>query len=392
MSRDERLGVWVLAVGQTLGFASLVFSFGGILPALIDGSGWSRAELALGPTLALLVSAVLAPFSGRLVDAGHGGALLGGAAAVGAAGLVLLSGVDHYALWLLFWGLVGLGQAGSLYETCFAFLTRRLGDEARSAIIRVTVLAGFASSLAFPIGALTGQAFGWHGALAVFAVLQLAITVPANLYGVHLLRRGQRRGPVMVETPRGAVAAAMRKPEFWVLAAIFSLMICTHMMLVSFALPILEDRGAGAMLAVVVASSVGPMQVAGRVFLMFGADRIRSGAAVRAITLGLAAASAALMLATGQPVLMFAYAVFQGSSIGIASILRPLLVAEALGRENFGAVSGALATAPLAASAAAPYLGALLIGLGGVPLVLVTTFAFSLIAFGGTLWLRVRGI
>lgn len=392
MSRDERLGVWVLAVGQTLGFATLVFSFGGILPALLDGSGWSRAELALGPTLALLVSAVLAPLSGRLVDAGHGAALLSGAAALGAAGLLLLSGVGHYALWLAFWGLVGLGQAGSLYETCFAFLTRRLGGEARGAIIRITVLAGFASSLAFPVGALAGRALGWHGALAVFAALQLAITVPANLYGAHLLRRGQRRGPVMVETPRGAVAAAMRKPEFWVLATVFALMIGGHMMLVSFALPIMADRGAGATLAVVVASSVGPMQVAGRLFLMFGADRIGSGRAARTITLGLAVASAALLFAAGQPVLMFVYAVFQGASIGIASILRPLLVAEALGRENFGAVSGALATAPLTASAAAPYLGALLIGWGGVPFLLAATFGFALAAFAGTLWLRSRGL
>jgi predicted MFS family arabinose efflux permease len=392
MSRDERLGVWVLAVGQTLGFATLVFSFGGILPALLDGSGWSRAELALGPTLALLVSAVLAPVSGRLVDAGHGAALLAGAAALGAAGLLALSGVGSHALWLACWALVGLGQAGSLYETCFAFLTRRLGGEARGAIIRITVLAGFASSLAFPVGAWAGAAFGWHGALAIFAALQLAITVPANLWGAHLLRRGQRRGPAMVETPKGAVRAAIGKPEFWVLAAIFALMLGGHMMLVSFALPIMQDRGAGATLAVVVASSVGPMQVAGRLFLMFGADRIGSGRAVRVITLGLAVASAALLLAAGQPALMFAYAVFQGASIGIASILRPLLVAEALGRENFGAVSGALATAPLSASAAAPYLGALLIGWGGVPLLLAATLSFALLAFAGTLWLGRRGI
>ncbi|MBC7140604.1 MAG: hypothetical protein H5U18_00320, partial [Rhodobacteraceae bacterium] len=50
MSRDESIGVWLLAVGQTAGFAALVYMFGAIILSLEDGSGWSRAELALGPT------------------------------------------------------------------------------------------------------------------------------------------------------------------------------------------------------------------------------------------------------------------------------------------------------------------------------------------------------
>jgi hypothetical protein len=91
-------------------------------------------------------------------------------------------------------------------------------------------------------------------------------------------------------------------------------------------------------------------------------------------------------------VLFVAYAVGQGASIGIQSILRPLLVAEALGQENFGAVSGALAMAPLTASAAAPVLGALLISAGGVTLLLWVTLAAALGAFGIALWLRSRGI
>ena len=65
MSRDEQLGVWALAVGQTLGFAALIYIFGAILVSLEAGSTWGRAELALGPTLGLLVSAASAPFAAR---------------------------------------------------------------------------------------------------------------------------------------------------------------------------------------------------------------------------------------------------------------------------------------------------------------------------------------
>ena len=392
MGRDESRGVWLLAVGQTAGFAAIVYVFGAILLSLEAGSGWHRAELALGPTLALLTQAGLAPFSGRLVDRGLGGALLGGAAALGGLCLLALSQVGQIALWYLLWIVIGVAQAASLYETCFSFLTRRLGPFARDAIIRVTLVAGFASTFAFPLGAWAGAAFGWRGALLVFAAVQIAVTVPANLLGARYLRRGERRGGAMVPTPRGAVRAALGRPEFWALAGFFGLLMGNHMMLTTFALPVLADRGAAPALAVLVAASVGPMQVAGRALLMFGGDRIPAGGAARAIALGMAAASGALLVASGQTVLFVAYAVGQGASIGIQSILRPLLVAEALGQENFGAVSGALAMAPLTASAAAPVLGALLISAGGVTLLLWVTLAAALGAFGIALWLRSRGI
>lgn len=132
--------------------------------------------------------------------------------------------------------------------------------------------------------------------------------------------------------------------------------------------------------------------MAGRALLMFGGDRIPAGGAARAITLGMAAASGALLAASGQTVLFVAYAVGQGASIGIQSILRPLLTAEALGQQNFGAVSGAVAMAPLTASAAAPVLGALLISAGGVTLLLWVALAAALGAFAIALWLRSRGI
>ncbi len=392
MSRDESLGVWLLAVGQTAGFAALVYMFGAIILSLEDGSGWSRAELALGPTLSLLTQAGLAPFSGRLVDKGYGGSLLGGAAALGALCLLALSRVEVLWLWYAIWIVIGVAQGASLYDTCFAFLTRRLGREARTGIIRVTLVAGFASTFAFPLGAWSGETLGWRGAVLVFAAMQLLVTLPANILGVRFMRRGERRGGPMVPTPDGAVRAVFRRPEFWALAAFFGLLMGNHTMLFTFALPILTDRGAADGIAVLVASTVGPMQVAGRIVLMAAGARIGSGLIARGIAVGMSLASIALLVAAGQVWLLAIYAVLQGASIGVQSILRPLLTAEAMGQENFGAVSGALAMAPLTAGAAAPFLGALLIGFGGVTLLLSVTLLAALAAFGIALWLKTRGI
>ncbi|MCV2864190.1 MFS transporter [Albidovulum sediminicola] len=392
MSRDESRGVWILAVGQTAGFAALLYMFGAIILALEDGSGWSRAELALGPTLALLAQAALAPFSGRLVDGGHGGRLLAGAALLGAACLALLSQVTHLAAWYAIWMVLGAAQAASLYETCFSFLLRRLGPEARRAIIRVTLVAGLASTFAFPIGAWAGEALGWRGAILLFAGIEALITLPANIIGVRLLRRGERRGGERAELRAGAVRAVLRRPEFWALALYFGLMMGNHMMLTTYALPILTERGAAHALAVLVASSVGPMQVAGRLLLTLPGLRVGTGTLSRVIALGMSGSSFALLVAAGDWWLFAIYAVGQGASIGVQSVLRPLITAEALGQENFGAISGALAMAPLGAGAVAPFLGAILIGAGGVTLLLSVTLGFALLAFAIGLWLRARGI
>ena len=392
MSRDESRGVWLLAIGQTAGYASLVYIFGAIILSLESGSGWTRAELALGPTLALVAQAILAPFMGRLVDKGRGGLLLGGSAIVGALCLALLSRVESLVAWYALWLLIGAAQAAGLYETCFSLLTRRLGPEARRGIIRVTLVAGFASTFAFPLGAWSGSALGWRGAILLFAAIQLFLTLPVNVLGVTLLRRGERRGGPLVPTPKGAILRTLRQPEFWALAVFFGLLMGNHMILTTYALPVLTERGASQALAVLVASSVGPMQVAGRVLLMLGGARIPAGGAARAIALGMVLSSGALLIVSGQVWLFFIYAIGQGASIGVQSILRPLLTAEALGPENFGANSGALAMAPLLASAAAPVFGALLIGAGGVTLLLSVTLTMGLIAFASALWLRARGI
>ena len=392
MSRDESRGVWILAIGQTAGFATLLYMFGAIILALEGGSGWSRAELALGPTLALLMQAGLAPFSGRLVDRGHGGALLGGAALLGAVCLALLSQVSHLALWYALWIVMGAAQAGGFYETCFSFLLRRLGPGARGAIIRVTLVAGFASTFAFPLGAWAGDALGWRGAILVFAGVQALITLPANILGVWFLRRGERRGPGIAAVRPGGVRTALRRPEFWALAAFFGLMMGNHMMLTTFALPVMTERGASHAVAVFVASSVGPMQVAGRLVLTLPGLRVRTGTLARAVALGMSVSSLALLVATGDLWLFAIYAVGQGAAIGVQSILRPLITAEALGEENFGAISGALAMAPIGAGALAPFLGALLMGAGGVTLLLSVTLSFALTGFAIGLWLRARGI
>jgi MFS family permease len=191
--RTERGGaaIWLLALGQTLTYAGCLYAFPALLPELEEGTGWGKATLALGPTLGFLIMAGLTVLTGRLVDRGLGGEMLVWGPVLVALGVLGLGLAPSPAVWLLAWAVIGVGQAGCLYETLFAFLTRRLGTGARAAITRVTLVAGFAGTLAFPLGHWAGERLGGQGGMLVFAGVVL-LAVPCNLWAVRSLRRRER--------------------------------------------------------------------------------------------------------------------------------------------------------------------------------------------------------
>lgn len=382
--------VWLLALGQTLIYAGCYYSFPALLPDLEAAMGWTKAELALGPTLAFLIMAGLTPFTGRLVDRGLGGEMLiwlPGLAALGVAGLGF---VGSFAGWLALWALIGIAQAGSLYETCFAFLTRRLGEGARAAITRVTLVAGFAGTLAFPLGHWLGQVMGGQAALVAFAGL-VALVVPLNAVAVRQLRRRERAGLVVPPALPGVLGAALRKPAFWIIAGGFTAVYLNHGLLLTYVLVLFADRGAAPGLAAIAAACIGPSQVAGRLVLLALGARVSTGLAVLLSLSGVVLAGVLLLLAGVAPVLIFAFALAQGAGAGLMSILRPVLIAEVLGRTGFGAISGAVAVAPILASAAAPSVGAGLLALGGPGLVYAVCLGLAVLGLGLMVLLLARG-
>lgn len=386
----DAFAVWLLAIGQTLGFAALFYVFGALVVPLETETGWSKAELALGPTATLIVSALASPMMGRLVDRGRGIHLLVGGAVLGGVLLLVLSAVTTQRIWVIVWALIGLAHAASLYDVCFAFLTRRLGDGARAAIIKVTLVAGFASSLAFPLGAFVAADWGWRGALVVFAALQLVVTAPMNWYAGARLRRRAVRVEPSSRAAKGDIAGVLRRLDFWLICAIFSLGMLNHSILVTYFIPVFTGLGASPALAVIAASCVGPAQFVGRFLLMLGQTRITAVAATLVAATGIVCASVALFAAGVSTWLIFAFAVCQGAAVGMLSILRPVLAVEVLGRRNVGAVFGMIAVGPLLASAAAPLAGAFLQGLGGPQGLVLGTFIIAVLALAFTVALKFR--
>lgn len=355
----------MLAIGQTLSYACLYYIFAALILTWEADLGWDRAVLATGPFLAIVISATLAPFAGRLVDLGKGPEAMVAGALIGAGALAMLALSQTPTAYLAAWALIGLAQSVALYETCFAFLIRRLGPHARAAIVRVTLVAGFASTLAFPAGATLSASIGWRGAVWVAAAVMAFVLVPLFAVAGRMLRRVEG-APDTTEADKGALGRALRSASFWVLAAVLSLVSLNHWMLVNYAVPIFVTQGASQPLAVFAASTVGPAQVAGRLVLMRFEARIGTTTATRITFLTMVAGTLALFLAGVQPWLIFAFTAIQGGAIGVMTILRPVLISEVMGPAGYGAIAGTIQIPALLAGALAPVLGAVMLDGYGV--------------------------
>lgn len=372
-----------LAVGETLVWACYVYVFPALLLTWEQDLGWSRTQLTLAFSVALIVSALAAPFVGRAIDKGLGQKVFSGSAAMGGICLLLLSQVSQlwqfYAIWLV----IGVAMAGSLYEPCFALLTRCAGSSARAAITRISLVAGFAGTVSFPCVYFLSDRVGWQGTTAIFGLVVLLLAVPLLWFASGALEQ-HRQPELNKDSPVGhtSTLGVLKSPIFLLLATGFTLAGINHNAILSHLLPIMEWKGLTPATGVIIASMIGPMQVLGRLAMMAVENRASMLAIGYCCFLGLILASLSLLGATSQTLFLIgAFVVLQGAGHGVTSIARPVITAQLLGVRNFGTVSGMMALPFGLGFAAAPFLSAFVWQIGTYELVLQFTALLAGLAF-----------
>jgi predicted MFS family arabinose efflux permease len=77
--------------------------------------------------------------------------------------------------------ILGVGMGSGLYEAAFAALVRLYGHGSRDAITGITLIAGFASTVGWPLSTLMEHEVSWRGACYTWAGLHILIGLPLNL-------------------------------------------------------------------------------------------------------------------------------------------------------------------------------------------------------------------
>lgn len=376
-----------LAIGQTLAWASLYYVFPALLLRWEADLGWSKAELTGAVTMAVLISAALSPGIGKVIDAGWGAALMAGSAALAGVGVMGLALVQEVWQFYGCWAVIGAALSGCLYEPCFALVTRARGAQARWGITAVTLAAGFASTLSFPIAHAIAGAFDWRITVIVFGATAVLAVAPLLWFGTQALEseRSQKDAERPIETILSQGYRFLRTSVFWCLAIGFGLSALLHGAALHHLLPLLDERAVTSDMAVLAASFIGPMQVAGRIAMMATEKHISShGVAVGSFA-ALCLAILVLLMDGTTVLSLVVFVTLFGGAYGVTSIVRPLIARDLLGDADFGLKSGALALPYLAGAAVAPYVGSLLWGWGGYDLMLACLLAVG--CSGGGLYL-----
>src|SRR3954470_21425089 len=252
----------ILALGttQTLSWASSYY-----LPAILAdpigrdlgvSSNWIFAAFSAS----LVISALIGPRVGRQIDLVGGRSVLSLSNITLAAGLAVLGCSYSLPVMVVAWLLLGVGMGAGLYDAAFGALGRIYGDATRRSITGITLIAGFASTVGWPLTAWGLETIGWRNTCFAWAAAHILIGLPINWLMLP-----------PVAGAKAAVAAAV-KPHIpldrtmILLAFAFAAAWSVTGAMAAHLPRILESAGATSLQAVAAGALIGPSQVAARIF------------------------------------------------------------------------------------------------------------------------------
>jgi predicted MFS family arabinose efflux permease len=377
----------VIGLTQILAWGSTFYLPAVLATPIAHDSGWPLGGVVAGLSWGLLVAGFSAPRAGRLIDRFGGRPVLAASSLLLAAGLAMIGRAPNLSVYFLAWTILGMGMASGLYDAAFSTLGRLFGENARTAITGVTLMGGFASTLAWP--AITGLevALGWRDTCLVMAGAHILIGLP--LYLLFLPREQQRHhqaGPA--GSPEGPAGSDHARYLFLLVAILFTLQSAMMASLSVHLLDALRQLGFAASAALAVGMTIGPSQVVARL-LEFSLWRTlhptwSARGAVLLCFLGL------VLLLPADPALAFAAAALYGAGNGLLTIVRGTLPLALFGSQGYGARMGLLARPMLFCQAMAPLAMAMVLSELGPRMLLGTLTSLAFAALVVTWRLPVR--
>lgn len=342
-----------LGTAQTLAWASTYY-----LPAILAAPmarelGVGVATVFAAFSAGLVITGILGPRAGRAIDTLGGRPVLVLSNLLFATGLILLGSAS--GPWSLFaaWAVIGIGMSGGLYEAAFATLVRIYGRDARNVITGITLIAGFASTVGWPLSTALQTWVGWRGTCFVWAGLHVLIALPLNL---SLPRQARNRVLQTLEaSPTEAhTASAVPLKTAVLLATVFAITWFISTAMAAHLPTLLTASGVSLGVAVTAGALIGPAQVAGRL-LEFGVLRRLHPLLSARIAATLHPLGAILLAVVGAPA-AFLFALLHGAGNGILTIAKGTLPLALFGPQGYGERQGLLMVPARLAQASAPWL------------------------------------
>lgn len=360
---------WKLALSASLGFSffSVMLAATGLfMEPLGNEFGWSRTLLSSGPSIATVMTAVLGPFFGMLIDKY-------GPRKLALPGLVLtMAAVTSFSLvngetwqWIALWIVFGLVSV-SIKSTIWTAAVVGEFNKSRGLALGLTLSGtAVAQSIVPLLGNFLITEFGWR---AAFVWLGLGWGGITFLVAVLFFRDGRSRLAAVKQTtpdqtPAPALPAsgltvreASRDSALWRVAISNFIVMTFTMGLTIHLFPILTEAGISRTSAALLTSLAGVAGIVGKLVTGFLLDRFRPNW-VGGLTLGAASIAFAFLVdGIASPRLIVIALLVNGYAAGTKTHITGFLTAGYGGMKSFGAIYGFMSALMALASGVGPLL------------------------------------
>lgn len=372
-----------LGTAQTIAWASSYYMPAILAVPIARDLGVTSTVVFGSLSGALIIAGLIGPRVGHAIDTFGGRGLLASSNLVFAAGLLLLSAASGPGLLIAAWTALGLGMGLGLYEAAFATLTRIYGSAARRPITGITLIAGFASTVGWPLTSWLDAHFGWRIACQIWAGIHIVLALPLNL--------ALPRAAILVAAEAGDEAQVLGgQSESFQMAAVAYVFAATGFVSsgMSAIMPaLLVLLGATPSAALLAGMLIGPSQVGARILEAGWLTKFHPLLSARLATL--TNPFGVISLAIGGPAFSPLFAIFYGAGNGILTIARGTLPLALFGPHGFGRRVGMISLPARAAGAFAPLAIGMMFETIGVGALWICA-GLSLSAFAALMLLRAK--
>jgi MFS family permease len=349
----------VLALGatQVIGYGTLYYAYAILAPAVSAEFDTSLTSLYAIFSAGLLAGGLAAPQLGAWMDRFGAPRIMAAGSlctALLVGGLAIAPNLWAFAACVIAIEVVGVAV---LYDAAFATLATLGRSEAKRAITHLTLIAGFASTIFWPLTGWLVEVLGWRGTYAAFAALHLLVALPLHAW-IAARPRGEALGGTGPEARQEfglPLAGRAAQLAFWAVAVSFALSGVLTAAVTVHLVPVLQALELGTA-AYLVAMLMGPAQVLIRLVdaLFWRALHPLTVALVSAAALP--AAILVLLLPVDPVAAGTVFAVLFGLGAGLSSIVRGSVPLALFGAAGYGARLGRLAAIRTVLGAGAPFL------------------------------------
>ncbi|PLY10143.1 MAG: hypothetical protein C0626_06750 [Arcobacter sp.] len=332
-----------LGITTTIGYGTLFYSFTIMSTQIQNEFEWSKSFIFGIFSLGILLGGFLAPTVGKLLDH-HGARII---MTIGSflcfLGLYSISFIQnewHYIISILFLEVV---STLVLYESAFVAFSQLAGDKARTPITQITLIAGFASTIFWPLISYLLTTMNWREVYVTLGLFHIFIAMPIHYFVLkpNLLIDNASKDKSIKHLPDTLNIKGKNQKEAKIfLILVFSLIAIPVTVMQTHFMGLLAEFGFEIASAVILGAIIGPAQVVARIFEIIIAKKItplQSGFySILVVCIGLIF----LIFSGYSYYFALLFIILYGTGQGLLAIIRGSIPLYLFGRTGYGKITG----------------------------------------------------